>query len=170
MRALVHGRHAVTLELRAAQERELEHIALLHNTTVAEIALQARGMGFGAPDVPTLEESAGLFSERLADEDALLLVALEGGELLGYVSAVIETCGDDLLPAPFLTIEYAVTAPQARGRGVAGQLIAEAERIALKRGITHADLLVWSCNDGARRLYEKLGYRAIEQRMAKRLK
>lgn len=155
--------------IRPAQPADTRRLAELHNSTVGEIARQALTMGFSAPETPTQQESQDLFSERLEDEEAIVLVVEEGGALLGYLTAAVETSGDDLLPAPFLTIEYVVTAPEARGRGVAAELIGEAERLATARGITHADLIVWRCNDAARRLYEKLGYVAIEQRMAKRL-
>jgi ribosomal protein S18 acetylase RimI-like enzyme len=49
--------------------------------------------------------------------------------------------------------------PEARGKGVASALLAAVERTARRRGCHEMRLEVRTDNDGAIRLYERLGYR-----------
>jgi ribosomal protein S18 acetylase RimI-like enzyme len=52
--------------------------------------------------------------------------------------------------------------PSAQGRGFGSQLLAYAEQIALASGLSKTSLIVSSHNDGAQRLYERVGYRTVE--------
>ena len=51
-----------------------------------------------------------------------------------------------------------------RGKGVARKLIEEAQRQAQSQGCDRISLIVASENTGAKRLYEKLGYRDVSSR------
>jgi ribosomal protein S18 acetylase RimI-like enzyme len=55
---------------------------------------------------------------------------------------------------------------EARGRGVGGELIAAVADRLKGRGVTHLSLDVALTNDSARRLYERLGFRAHDVLMA----
>ncbi len=120
-------------------------------------------------DQPPVDEIAADFTEALADEDSTLLVAELASEVQGFVLLVIERHDDDLVKSPFATIQYLATDGTARGKGLGKLLIDEAEKRAAALGITTIDLVVWSGNTGAIGLYDKLGYQAIEQRMAKKI-
>lgn len=158
-----------SLHIREATQNDIAPIAMLHILLVKEMALLAQEMEFGGPDIPETEQLRQLYHERLEDEDSVILLAEEQNETLGYLSAVIEQNSDDLMPAPFITIEFVATSPAARGRGVASALVTQVEQIAVTRGIHHADILVWENNAAARGLYDKLGYVSLERRMGKRL-
>ncbi len=54
------------------------------------------------------------------------------------------------------------TAPEFQGRGVGARLLAFAERYSGPNGMS---LIVSSANSGARRLYERSGYREVQRRM-----
>lgn len=56
------------------------------------------------------------------------------------------------------------TYPRARGRGLGARLIAHGEAIAREAGLGAVSIIVADENHGARRLYERLGYREIESR------
>jgi predicted GNAT family N-acyltransferase len=102
------------------------------------------------------------------DGDALHLVALDAGTIVG-------TCRL-LGGAPEVTLGRMVVARPARGRGIAGELLREADRRAAELG---AERIALAAQLGARRVYERAGYAAhgdvfldagIEHvRMAKRL-
>jgi GNAT superfamily N-acetyltransferase len=49
--------------------------------------------------------------------------------------------------------------PEARGRGVGTQLSQAAERLAQERGHLHVSISAGIANEGALRLYRRLGYR-----------
>jgi putative acetyltransferase len=74
-------------------------------------------------------------------------VAVSGtGELLGFVMVV----GDE--------VEQVFVGPAARGSGLAGVLLAEAERQVASGGHAEAWLAVVAGNTRARRFYEKHGW------------
>ena len=127
--------------------------------------------GFGQTFLETAhdaDEAQLLFFGKIAQQDGFLLVAELDGQLAGFLAAAIEEYGDDLLSAPFMTIvDVAVARPRVLGVGAA--LIQHAEEIARERGITQIDLQVWAANAPARALYEKLGYRVLEERRGKRI-
>jgi ribosomal protein S18 acetylase RimI-like enzyme len=157
------------MRIRPASFSDITSIASLHISTVSELETVAYGMGFNAPRTPTPAEAQALFTERITEEEGLLLIAVGDEGLLGYLSAVVEPYEDDLLDTPYMTIEFVMTAPAARRQGIAAALIAEAEREAANRGVTNIDLMVWASNTTAAKLYKKLGYNVIVHRMAKKV-
>ncbi len=54
--------------------------------------------------------------------------------------------------------------PELRGKGIGARLLAEAERRAAADGAPALSIIVSDGNDGARRLYEKTGYRVAASR------
>jgi ribosomal protein S18 acetylase RimI-like enzyme len=56
-------------------------------------------------------------------------------------------------------IHALATLPQARGRGFGTLLLRVAEEVARARGLLRLSLIVADDNEGARRLYGRLGYR-----------
>jgi len=61
-------------------------------------------------------------------------------------------------------VSVASVLPEFRGRGVGRALLDEAERLAHAAGIDRVTLLVGSFNDGAHRLYERVGFAEWERR------
>ncbi|UOM33733.1 N-acetyltransferase [Acuticoccus sp. I52.16.1] len=63
-------------------------------------------------------------------------------------------------------INVLATVPEARGQGWGGRLIALAEAIAADAGHDASTIIVSDANHGARRLYERCGYREVARRRA----
>jgi ribosomal protein S18 acetylase RimI-like enzyme len=119
-----------------------------------------------APDEAQLENE---FKAALADNDHLLLLAELDGRLAGSALGSVEDYSDELLEAPYLTVQYVAVSPAARGQGVAQALLTALEHQAREHGLSVLELRVWSNNRAAIELYVKQGYSPIEQRMAKRI-
>ena len=87
-------------------------------------------------------------------------LALEGGEMVGYIT---------LVSGKFKKIRdtvYIVVGVRAshRGRGIGTKLLAHAEEFARERGMHRMELEVSDKNEYAIRLYERLGYAAEGRR------
>lgn len=61
-------------------------------------------------------------------------------------------------------VNVLATRPQARDRGLGRALLSIAEDLAREAGLRTMSIIVSDSNSGARRLYERLGYRAIAER------
>lgn len=86
------------------------------------------------------------FRQRAAERVADTSVAMVGGEVAGFVMVV-----DD-------EVEQVYVAGTHRGTGVAGALLAEAERRVARGGHEQAWLAVVAGNARARRFYERRGW------------
>jgi ribosomal protein S18 acetylase RimI-like enzyme len=93
--------------------------------------------------------------------NGIAVIAEEDGEAVGYAlaSVVPQTPIRGHLYDLFVHVD-------ARGRGVGRELIAAVAERLKQHGVTHLSLDVALTNDSARRLYERLGFRAYDILMA----
>ncbi|UCC92914.1 MAG: GNAT family N-acetyltransferase [Thermoplasmata archaeon] len=69
-------------------------------------------------------------------------------------------------------VQFIAVVPEAQGMGVGTALLSEGEAMARKRGLERYTLYVAADNDGAKRLYERLGFaeqRRVRSRTTRRL-
>lgn len=101
-----------------------------------------------------------------------IVLAIGADGPVGYMACRIET---DDAPAEtadsnvFGYISDVFVAPEARGRGIAGILVAEAERRLRPLGVTRLRLGSLAMNDQAIRAYRKAGFADYEVVLEKRL-
>ena len=88
--------------------------------------------------------------ELMLGEQAMGLVALEGGRLLGYVGMMCVLDEGQIINV--------ATHPDARRRGVGRALMSAIEQSARERGIVFLSLEVRESNFAARSLYSLLGW------------
>jgi ribosomal protein S18 acetylase RimI-like enzyme len=156
--------------IRAATAADLDAIIALHAETLAYFAdIAPEGFAAALRQPADMQALHGTFSEALDDEDSQLLVAELDGRLAGYVMGFVERYSDDLIEAPYLSIVYLAATPEARGQGVARTLVDALLERARQLGLSVAELRVWEGNAPAQTLYEQLGFKALERRMALRL-
>ena len=89
-------------------------------------------------------------AESLVKSYARFLVAIDEGEVVGYVGAYI--LGEDV------DITNVAVASSSRGRGVAYSLMSSVMRLSLEEGATTMRLECRVSNTPARALYDKLGF------------
>ena len=61
-------------------------------------------------------------------------------------------------------VNVLATYPEYRNRGLGGGLLSQADAIAQETGRKGLSIIVSDANDGARRLYERCGYRELDRR------
>ena len=99
-----------------------------------------------------------------------ILVAVEDGIILGTLTLELEgrigdMAGDPPLAQGEAHIRMLGVVPAARGRGIGRTLMGEAELTARAAGKTHMTLNTTRLMRGAQRMYERLGYGRIEDRV-----
>jgi ribosomal protein S18 acetylase RimI-like enzyme len=120
-----------------------------------ELARDQRAHGsrvLGRDNESTVRHSIG---ERVVDERAF--VAKDGGEIVGFVTVVLEN-GAYHRDVRRGIVENVYVAPEQRGRGLGTALIERAEAALAAREVDVVTLEVLVDNEAARRLYEELGY------------
>jgi GNAT superfamily N-acetyltransferase len=96
--------------------------------------------------------------ERFEDERSAVIVADLDGEVMGFIAVhLMPRFEHDDHVARILAL---VVDPGARERGIGGQLMAEAERIATESGAAFIEVTAGHHRPDARRLYEAHGYDA----------
>lgn len=104
-------------------------------------------------DCPWTEKQ---IEDELTKDNAVFFVATSGGEFAGYVSAVY--AADECEVANVAVVEA------FRRNGIATDLFSALISAARSRGVKSFFLLVSERNGGARRLYEKLGFKELGRR------
>ncbi|MEM2912547.1 MAG: ribosomal protein S18-alanine N-acetyltransferase [Candidatus Bathyarchaeia archaeon] len=100
--------------------------------------------------------SKGQIASLLLSPNSVSLVAKENNEILGFIIGIIydETVGH------IFTLDVAI---KHRRKGVGLKLLRELEKIFREKGVKACFLEVRMDNLAARQLYEKQGYREIEE-------
>jgi ribosomal protein S18 acetylase RimI-like enzyme len=115
-------------------------------------------------DEPSWSIRSANYREWLAEDDSFLLLARDGGELLGY--AVIRVmpgpAGErDAWEVPDTVAELMtlVVSEDNRGAGIGGRLLDEMDAELERLGIEEVFVGLIPGNDGAQRLYESRGFK-----------
>lgn len=99
-----------------------------------------------------------------------VFLAEQHGVGVGFITAqIIETASPLLQPLRVARIGSICVLEAHRGQGIGRELMALAERWAIRQGARDLRLTVWAFNEPAQRLYEELGYEKRAFEMGKRL-
>jgi ribosomal protein S18 acetylase RimI-like enzyme len=106
---------------------------------------------------------------QLDDPNVIVLVAENGGEVIGYAFAAIEGYDYLSLRGPAGVLHDLIVDPEHRGRGV-GQLLLNAIFSYLHgRGVPRVVLSTAQRNESAQRLFERIGFRRTMIEMTREL-
>ena len=131
----------------------------------AQDLVQDQGMWHGAAESRAARELAELLPRGVRTEGMILRTVTAGGVPVGWVWA-----GLPAPPRPGLGWLHNIEIDEAyRGRGHGRAAIAAVEAELARRGVRRMGLNVHGVNTGARRLYDRLGYRVLAQQMAMEL-
>jgi ribosomal protein S18 acetylase RimI-like enzyme len=104
------------------------------------------------------------YREWLAEPGSFLLLAHESDRLVGYAIVRVTPTGPEwtdtwVTGARIAEIETLVVAPEHRGSGLGTRMLDAIDAELERQGITDAIVGLIPGNDGARRLYERRGFR-----------
>ena len=111
-------------------------------------------------EAPAAEKSRRFLAARLAKGDAVIFLALDGATAVGFTQ-LYPIFSSTRCQRLWLLNDLFVST-QARGRGVAGQLMARAEVFAIEDGACGLELATAHSNVTAQRLYESRGWKLDE--------
>jgi ribosomal protein S18 acetylase RimI-like enzyme len=160
----------MTFSIRPAKHEDINSIVTLY-ARATKLMRQISPNGFGeALESPLdIEEERESFARVLDDKETVVLVAEQGGKVVGFVMGVIEKHPDDLLSAPYVTVQYLYVDEKFRRTGIAKALMQDVENWAADKSLYTLELKVWNNNEPAKALFQSLGYLSLELRMAKRI-
>lgn len=100
------------------------------------------------------------FSDMLADERVHPFCAEENGEVigLGIVRMRVTPPGTPMQPRTVAFIDDVVVDGQHRGKGVGTAILLRLKQLAAEMRADSLELMVWSFNAAALRMYEKAGF------------
>ena len=152
------------MDIRKATEQDIDAILAL-NRQISQLHFEQ------VPEVfcpPSPEDRAFLLG-AIADEARLFCVAVVAGEVAGFLTARIDL--NESVPflskLPVCRITTVVVDEGLRSRGIGRALIAHGDQWGKARGASQLRLEVMAFNERARALYERLGFKAQSQTMAR---
>jgi ribosomal protein S18 acetylase RimI-like enzyme len=98
-------------------------------------------------------------------EGAVLFIADRSGEPLGFALARPRSAPESLAVDRLLEVETVAVLPAARGAGIGSALMDAIEGWAREQRLDHLSVSVRTRNEGARRLYERRGFRSLYETM-----
>lgn len=122
-----------------------------------------------AEDVDVRTEAIAHRHAQFEDEDVQILVADDGGVLVGYTVVTYSASPPVFARGPVAKVNDLYVAPDARGAGVGTALLERAHEWGRERGCERAVLSVHARNDVARSCYESMGYEMRYLKMDRRL-
>jgi len=99
---------------------------------------------------------ANLVRELAARPQAYSVIAFDGEQPVGLVNCIEGF--STFACRPLVNVHDVAVLTSHRGRGIAEQMLREAERIAIERGAVKMTLEVLSGNAPATKLYQRIGY------------
>lgn len=136
----------------------------LDQLTQLAIAVQ-RLHADGRPDLFQEPDAEGLraFMTSRFDDDFLLLVAVRGNSIVGYLLAdtIVRADGPFLRASSTLTIQHISVSPIARRQGVGGLLLRGAISEGESRSLTAIRLESWAFNEDAHAFFRAEGFAAM---------
>lgn len=119
---------------------------------------------------PGPARSEAWLAERIAREDAALLVADDGG-VVGLVEVREAHAPDSPLfqPRRYAVVDTLVAQPDRRGQGIGRALMDAAHAWAKSRDLDDVEVHVWEINPAARGFYEALGYTTRSRKLGRSL-
>jgi GNAT superfamily N-acetyltransferase len=122
------------------------------------------------PELPVRPPEAGWTARReryrrALDDGAVLFLAEDPERTVGYAFAHPRAAPESLAIDRLLEVETVAVLAEVRGEGIGTALMEAVEGWAREGGFEHLAVSVRTANEGARRLYERRGFRSLYETM-----
>jgi ribosomal protein S18 acetylase RimI-like enzyme len=102
---------------------------------------------------------AATVRETLTDDLSRLVVAVDGGEVVGFAEGYVENRRD-----PAGRVDWVHVDPERRGEGIGHQLLKRIETALLDAGVAYIEGAVLAANEQGGAFYEEEGYERADER------
>jgi diamine N-acetyltransferase len=108
----------------------------------------------------------------IADESVAFLVAEAGGDLVGFIHAIVRDAPaiPIFVPRRYAIVDSIVVRSGFQNHGIGRILMDNMQKWAIAKGATSIELNVYEFNETAISFYERLGYQTLSRKMSKELK
>jgi diamine N-acetyltransferase len=108
----------------------------------------------------------------ISDENVGVFVAETGGELVGFVHAIVRDTPPFpvFVPRHYVIVDGIVVSSSHQKQGTGRILMSKIQDWALTKGASSIELNVYEFNESAISFYEELGYQTLSRKMSKDLK
>ena len=144
--------------IRPAELRDLTSLGML-GASLMRTHFEFDRQRFLSPDEGAEAGYGQFLGSQLGDDDTVVMVAEVDGEVAGYVYAGVEPLSWKELRDEAGFVHDLLVSDQARNSGVGQQLLDAAIAWLRQRGLPRVVLWTAARNDGARRLFERRGFR-----------
>jgi ribosomal protein S18 acetylase RimI-like enzyme len=109
------------------------------------------------------------YAGLIADENIALFVAQAGGQLVGFVHAMVREAPaiPIFVPRRYAIVDSIVVRSGFQNHGIGRTLMENMQEWAIAKGATSIELNVYEFNQTAISFYEGLGYQAFSRKMSK---
>ena len=149
------------LEVRSATPDDLDGIESLIHLIQKQLVLSP-AWAISLPE--GMATARADWAEELANPEGELLLALEGGRVLGIAGYYVATPGP-MVPDGAWELGVGMTLPEARGRGIQGALLRRGVAAAAAAGATHMITDWRAASLAAARSWTALGFRQTHHRL-----
>jgi ribosomal protein S18 acetylase RimI-like enzyme len=144
----------VSIQIRAAEPGDVPAVVKL----IQELEALQEGWRVFPPRSGLVEDLEARYRASIERGGDLLLVALEGAEIVGTTFAHVIT-PSAVSDEQAVELSGVIVRPDRRGRGIGRALTREGAAYARARGIRRLTVKVFAQNEDGRKLWEGLGFR-----------
>ncbi|WP_435236777.1 GNAT family N-acetyltransferase [Psychromonas sp. PT13] len=136
------------MEIREAKQLDLESLSLLFHAY--------RHLSVSLPIASTIQDSKDWLIERFNSKEAIFLIAIDDGNLLGF--ATLYQGFSSISLRKYWALNDLYVRDKARGKGIGSKLLDAVDRYAITTNAKGVELEVSIGNKSAQHLYEQFGY------------
>ncbi len=151
------------LEIRTAQERDLERLTELHRQ-ISQFHFEQAPRVFNAPS----EKDKAFLNRVLSDENRWFAVAVENDQVVGFITAKVDVNETVSFMSfePICRINTVVVDEAHRSKSIGGALLKACREWSEGQGAVETRLEVMAFNPSAKKLYERHGFHVQSHTMS----
>ena len=152
----------------------IEKATIIYFDAVKELIDQSDN--YHAENLPTIfqitddKKMIYTYYQGIMEKDNLFIALLDD-KVIGFITLYFKTTPSLTIfkPRMFSVIDNLFVIPEVRGKGIGEMLVSHVEKISREKGVDNIELNVYTFNENAIKLYDKLGYKVRKYEMEKKI-